>query len=90
MVCVAWVFFRAESVREAFDFLGKTCDNFESISTHRTPIPYIIFLFAAETMLSKFLSFHWIIRYSTYAICVLLVLYHFVENPNPEFIYFDF
>ena len=41
-------------------------------------------------MLSKFLSFHWIIRYSTYAICVLLVLYHFVENPNPEFIYFDF
>ncbi|MDB4796068.1 MBOAT family protein, partial [Flavobacteriales bacterium] len=90
MVCVAWVFFRAESVGEAFDFLGKTCDNFESISTHRTPIPYIIFLFAAETMLSKFLSFHWIIRYSTYAICVLLVLYHFVENPNQEFIYFDF
>ena len=89
MVCVAWVFFRAESVGEAVEYIKLTFNSFEIPVSHRSAIPYCFGL-----MLIEFISLRWmsraLVRYILYLIGLILVFYHYVENPNPEFIYFAF
>ena len=89
MVCVAWVFFRAESFGEAVEYIKLTFNSFEIPVSHRSAIPYCFGL-----MLIEFISLRWmsraLVRYILYLIGLILVFYHYVENPNPEFIYFAF
>lgn len=99
----AWIFFRAKSITEAFDFIRVICSkslftipNFDGIDKMGPAIFFVIVLIVLEWVgretnfaLDKFaLSWHKSFRWLFYmAICILIVVF---KGKPQEFIYFQF
>ncbi|NDJ10207.1 MAG: MBOAT family protein [Acidobacteriia bacterium] len=98
VVCVAWIFFRATSVTEAFRFLGGAT-TWQWLPEHRAAFVYLAFLaiplFALDLLLEKrdeeypFEKATWEIRVAGAVSASILVLM-FTANQSNAFIYFQF
>ena len=94
MVCVAWVFFRAESVGEAVDYLGRALSLIQGTLEFRMSASLLIWLsllLALEAFSTRFTNrtYRWVIE----TCGVLLVLGFLFESFAVEentFIYFQF
>lgn len=103
MVCVAWVFFRAESVGEAVGYLFQIDGNFpKALSEHKfdkyTLLRLASFVFL-EIMFTKPLndskthrmfSANEVNRILFFGLMALIILSNFMQNSAQEFIYFAF
>jgi alginate O-acetyltransferase complex protein AlgI len=100
LTCIAWIFFRAESISKAFNYLG-------GIFTHRF-LPdnayyfpkfmmfllsfFLLcewFLFRHENFLERFDNLNPFYRRSAYALTLVLI-FLFIQNEASTFIYFQF
>jgi len=100
LVCIGWLFFRAQSISQATEMFQKIIFNFGPITTLTkvvliktifiTSILLIVqvFQFAKKDLLVVYRS-HWSIKMLFYAICFLLIAIYGVTGGN-EFIYFQF
>jgi hypothetical protein len=96
MVCVAWVFFRAESVGEAVEYLGAAF--FESEATASLGLKTIL---ENSFLISLLIAFEFFqqrieqkdpsrrITWSAYILIILLLIL-FAQNEAANFIYFQF
>lgn len=100
LTCLAWVFFRAESVGHAFDYFGALLSNqwLPKDMYYFPPFFFIVFLvffllewmvFRDEKFLSKIEKQPDIIRYSGYFTLLFFILF-FAPNQSQSFIYFQF
>ncbi|MBN2843101.1 MAG: MBOAT family protein [Sedimentisphaerales bacterium] len=104
LVSFAWVFFRAENMSHAFDFLAGICNetlfastNFTSKNVARGTNFAIIFLLFMEWCGRKEkyaiarlgLNWHWCCRWSFYSFLVFL-MFMLMETDSSPFIYFQF
>jgi len=99
MVCVAWVFFRAESVGEAVDYLGRIFE-LDSISLKQPRLHSIAFIslliLGEQTLISnrkKLLNLatkHRILELLLLGVISALCWIVFLENEQSDFIYFQF
>ena len=99
LVCIAWVFFRADTIGDAWIYLSKMFQNpilpssFDWFRYHLR-IALVIFILLEwfgrndPSWLSR-LSFKWY-RYPTYFFIGFLIMYWGVFNENIDFIYFQF
>lgn len=96
LTCLAWIFFRAENLNQAFNYLKNICFKHES-PAHYQFLTMLAFLF-------PFLVFEWffrdfknpinaisnkIMRYFTCFLLIILIYFFYVEGEN-NFIYFQF
>lgn len=101
-VCIAWVFFRADSVDKAFGYLGNIFSNtnfFPDDFGYFFPryILFLItifvlsewFLFRHENFLERFNNLNGFSRRLIYVITLILI-FLFVQNEASSFIYFQF
>jgi len=97
MVCVAWVFFRAESVGQAVDYLGKMTQNIAAwpAGNKASPTSAALMLSALEiASKNERIQSLWnkktfkLIRWFSYLVIVILVSQHFGKEHT--FIYFQF
>lgn len=98
LVCIAWVFFRAVSVADAFYILGNifsfntfryAAGNVMQISEIVYCVVIIIALMAVERYLSKYNGFS-IRKLSLLTVVVLMVCYFLGVFNEAQFIYFQF
>jgi alginate O-acetyltransferase complex protein AlgI len=97
LVTLAWIFFRAENVSHAFDYILHLFSTsiFEVPSSNRGPIPYIIGLILIEWFQRKrdhgleLTSFPRWVKPAFYIIIVMIVLL-FGFDDSESFIYFQF
>ena len=92
MVCVAWVFFRAESVGEAVGYLGRIFSNLElrygfGVDSLIELLFVIVLLIFSEVFILK-KKLHPILKYA-YWTFISLVIIHFYGDEQ-QFIYFEF
>lgn len=97
LVCVAWVFFRADTVGEAWGYLsGMVIQPFTGgfrLSTYLLSIVLISILLSLEWIMKGEQVFNFrkpIIRYSSYSVIVGLILFYGVFFNPQDFIYFQF
>ncbi len=99
LVCLGWLFFRAETVGQAFGMLGQVFTNF-----HLTPFAssalalllfYVLPLLLFEAWLERsgdllrVLKVHWLLRAAFYGYLVVM-LWFFPSPTQYEFVYFQF
>lgn len=94
VVCFAWIFFRAESISHAFDYIQRI--HYSGFSLKQLlQLKYILYLVALDLVilnfpyLSKRILKNVYIRYSLYSILILSILSH-STNVGSDFIYFQF
>lgn len=89
LVSFAWIFFRAESVSHAFDFISEI--DLSLPSSHRSYVVFVILLFVLDFLYFKLplrrvvdnLAFNWVM--------LTLVLFYFLTATTDNgFIYFQF
>lgn len=99
LVCLGWVFFRAESLGSALDLLSSLANPWQVSDFLKTGAslmlfflgPWLVFEFWMERRndSERLLKVHWGIRAMVYLYIVLMLL--FFAAPKPvEFIYFQF
>ena len=99
LVTLAWIFFRANTVSEAFAIVGRIF-TFKSSVNSEMDIPTFFFLFSLyivplvlldwvqrrnERELFKF-RYNWVL----YTIFLILIVHSWITNDNSNFIYFQF
>lgn len=105
LVTIAWVFFRAENITIAIDYILSifNTEDYTTMSTRETynnnikPLLVYLFLFFIiewfsrnrETFVGGFLKEKNILRYLVYAILIVLIILSF-NNEAKTFIYFQF
>jgi D-alanyl-lipoteichoic acid acyltransferase DltB (MBOAT superfamily) len=100
LVCLAWVFFRANNVEDAFMIVGKIFSMSGPIYLDKPSMMILYFLaiallILAETKQEYYQGFslihnrNWVVRYSTYVTMVVLILLVGVFDGG-QFIYFQF
>ena len=102
MTCLAWVFFRAESVRDAFNYLWHLCNpsiwGTNNKQIYDASLNYL-FIFITILLLVEWnkreqehglakLSVKPWIRYNIYIVTIFTILFHW--GGEQEFIYFQF
>ncbi len=95
LVNLAWVFFRAESMSDAVNYISSIADfsnvsNSEIVIGKKNPA-YILLLLGVEYFIMRgvpkiLVSFRWLF----YLICGVLIFNSFFENQGAQFIYFQF
>ena len=98
LTCIAWVFFRARSISDAFHYIGKMFQFKHSPTTYKFGIDIIIFLILMILMEWHNRNYQYglqirsskkVVRYAIYfAFCFITVAYFNVSNQS--FIYFQF
>jgi len=89
---LAWVFFRATTVREAFSYIGHMNLDF---STEKAGLPYVATILVADWVISHRLLMpvyraKWA-RYALYILLLFAIIYHTgVNDAGNQFIYFNF
>jgi D-alanyl-lipoteichoic acid acyltransferase DltB (MBOAT superfamily) len=96
MVCVAWVFFRAESVGEALEYLGRMSKMVEGAELEirgKMGTSVILLCLLAEAMIEKLISGKTAqdktLQWSTYLLVMLAIMLCWAEEST-QFIYFQF
>lgn len=99
LVCLGWLFFRADNVGQAFGMLGKVMSNFQVTpfvgSAFVSLLFYVLPLLIFEAWLErsgdllKVLKIHWLARAAFYSYLVLM-LWFFPSPTQYEFVYFQF
>tara|TARA_B110000977_G_C11090040_1_gene496381 strand:- start:3054 stop:4469 length:1416 start_codon:yes stop_codon:yes gene_type:complete len=93
-VTIAWVFFRSESLADAFAYLTKLFSNITFPSSNRQGLLYVFIFIGLELLFKNdernLLNFNSkALRYFTYISLCILILTHSFET-NQSFIYFNF
>lgn len=97
LVTIAWIFFRAKDVFQAWDYLVHLISPtlFEIPQSHRSPIPYILFLVLAEWIQRdkehglEISRFPQVGRTALYTLIFIVILL-FGFDDSESFIYFQF
>ncbi|MDC1486583.1 MBOAT family protein, partial [Flavobacteriales bacterium] len=90
MVCVAWVFFRAESVGEAVGYLERMAQSGEAVRK-KGVVLVSTFLLVEYLVHSKFFGkFPQVIRAFCYSLAIAVILMSHFTHENQQFIYFQF
>lgn len=99
LVCVAWVFFRAETIDEAWGYLSRLFVNPpfpKNFAWFGYDLRFALVLFLALEWIGRF-QFNWMsrlkgnwYRYPIYIIIAFLIVYWGVFGEAKEFIYFQF
>jgi alginate O-acetyltransferase complex protein AlgI len=98
---IAWVFFRSENIISAFNYLIFTFAKFELPNQNRSEVIFIVIIifcdwlnrinerniFSIDIFKSKTGK---LFLWSIYYIMFSLILFLFIKNRQPEFIYFQF
>lgn len=93
VVCFAWIFFRAESISHALDYIQRI--HYSGFSVQLLQLRYILYLVVLDLVilnfpyLSKRILKNVFVRYSLYSILILSILSH-STNLGSDFIYFQF
>ena len=91
---IAWVFFRSESITNAFKYLEIIVTKFSTQNLIESDLLYVLFLIICDWIMRKderkvlVINLNKPLRYTIYSILILLILYK--SNPNSHFIYFQF
>ena len=91
---IAWVFFRSESITNAFKYLEIMVTKFSTQNLIENDSLYVLFLIICDWIMRKderkvlVINLNKPLRYTIYSILILLILYK--SNPNSHFIYFQF
>jgi D-alanyl-lipoteichoic acid acyltransferase DltB (MBOAT superfamily) len=99
LVCVTWVFFRAQSIGGAFDILHNVATNF-TLSALPSIMVFDLIRYAGPLLLLQYVEYRrddpdwlvgtrWPVQGLTYAALILLLIV-FGETGGNEFIYFQF
>lgn len=97
MVCIAWVFFRADTVGDAWGYLGNIVlrpfmEGFR-LSTYSLSIGLISILLSLEWIMKGEQVFNFrkpVLRYASYSMVISLILFYGVFFNPQDFIYFQF
>jgi alginate O-acetyltransferase complex protein AlgI len=99
LICLGWLFFRADTVGQAFGMLGQLFTNFQPTPFASSAFVMILFyvlpLFIFEAWLERsgdlvrVLKIHWLLRVAFYSYLVLM-LWFFPSPTQYEFVYFQF
>ena len=99
LVCLAWIFFRAESFDQAWSFLVAIATNWETSQFAIFGMAFVTFyvlpLLVYELWLSRagdmlaLVQVHWGYRAAVYSFAALMILFFHAPIPA-EFIYFQF
>tara|TARA_R110002051_G_C8741771_1_gene499189 strand:- start:421 stop:1878 length:1458 start_codon:yes stop_codon:yes gene_type:complete len=103
-VTIAWIFFRSSSINEAFSYLKKMFSfdfstnegelgTFSFLNLNLTVVGFIIIEWLIrnnERDIYSFLKDKHIIRYSSYLIISIIIIYKYILNDKASFIYFQF
>jgi len=97
LVCLAWVFFRSATVGDAWGYLSGIAGNpfiqgFR-LSTYVLALTLIVILIVMEWMMRQGLALSFrntFLRYSSYSLVVMLILFYGVFFNPQDFIYFQF
>ena len=91
MVCIAWVFFRAESVGEAMEYLGSLGTRVTEIDLFpKRPTAYLLMLVTIEAIMRR--SWELNARFIDFLMFFvsILTVSHFILDEGEQFIYFQF
>lgn len=94
LVLISWVFFRSESISNAFQYIRNMIFQIDVPNLHRSNLKYVIILMVCDWLLRKderqvLQIKNKFIRWACYLILIWFVLAHFQLNPS-SFIYFQF
>jgi alginate O-acetyltransferase complex protein AlgI len=94
LIIISWVFFRSDTISDAFTFLKNMLLKFDLPNLHRSNIKYVIILLVCDWFMRKderqVLQIKNVqIRWACYLILFWFVVAHFLLNPS-SFIYFQF
>ncbi|QXP69642.1 MBOAT family protein [Polaribacter sp. R2A056_3_33] len=96
VTCLAWVFFRAETITEAIQYIGSIFDisNFlPSVIRQKRMFP-VLFIFILIEWLSRrdeiVVVFKNKFRYVFYILFIFMILYYSSDSNKTSFIYFQF
>ncbi|WP_369525915.1 MBOAT family O-acyltransferase [Maribacter dokdonensis] len=103
-VTIAWVFFRSTTINEAFNYIirmfsfdfntnEKELDSFSPLYLNLTLVGFIILEWLIrnnERDIYSFLKDKHNIRYTSYLIMSIIIIYKFLLNDKASFIYFQF
>lgn len=93
LVTIGWVFFRSETILDAFNYINKMILEINIPKSNRSVIHYVIILIILDFIkrknerLNSYFSNHFNYVDSLYLISIL---YCFNKNKLSEFIYFNF
>ncbi|MEB2778327.1 MBOAT family O-acyltransferase [Algoriphagus sp. D3-2-R+10] len=97
LVCVAWIFFRAESIESAWGYLsGIAANPFTEglrISTYLLSISLVMILLLSEWVMRSMIVLNFkrpVLRYFSYSAVIGLILFYGVFFNPQDFIYFQF
>ena len=93
-VTIAWVFFRADNITIAFEYIYKMFSDFSNIDFFVKPILLVTLMYSIDYLIRKnsekiIVPLNRFIRYSIYLLIILSIIYRFDSNPS-DFIYFQF
>ncbi len=99
LVCVGWLFFRADSVQQAADLVWLICSNAEVTQFAASGLAMMAFFVGPLLLFEYFLEkhgrllalvdAHWFVRGAVYSYCTLMLLF-FLPTLQHDFIYFQF
>ena len=89
---LAWVFFRAETVSKAFDYIGRM--NFD-FNEERSSLYYVLIIVVCDWVISHRLLMPAyrlkLVRYVLYIVLLFAIIYHTgIKDAGNQFIYFNF
>lgn len=98
LTCIAWIFFRAESVSQAFSYIGRVV-KFDSFAVSQS-FPAKVFALIVVMLLIEWMNrtkfhgleirrYHPVVRRAVY-VFILFVIFRYANFGNNEFIYFQF
>ncbi len=97
LVCIAWIFFRAESIEMAWGYIAGIATNPLTeglrISTYLLSISLIIILLISEWGMRSMIVLNFkspVLRYFSYSAVIGLILFYGVFFNPQDFIYFQF
>jgi hypothetical protein len=99
-VCIGWLFFRADSIGQAWDMIVLMSTSLSSITPFAVSGLAMIAFFAGPMLVYELwverrkdefslVKSHWIARGLTYSYCSLMLLF-FLPPVQHDFIYFQF
>jgi len=89
---ISWVFFRSESLEDAFNYLNRIIIDFAVPNSNLNELIFVFILLIMDWLLRKDERLSFKISWADYIIIPVMVLsiMSFISQTNQEFIYFQF
>jgi D-alanyl-lipoteichoic acid acyltransferase DltB (MBOAT superfamily) len=99
-ICIAWIFFRSDSIENALGYLNSMASNLFFNTPAQYMRKYLLFLIGLfviaewtlvrhDNFLERFSNFNPLLRRTIY-VCILVLIFIFMQNESTSYIYFQF